>query len=220
MSGGRAVAKRTVDIGVGLVLAVLVLPTILLLAAGVAISMRCNPFFVQERVGRNGRTFRCVKIRTLSPSTPREASKYELIDLDDLPKICQLIRRTHLDELPQLFLVVWGTMSLVGPRPEMHRLHDQMDATFARERVSVPPGCTGLWQISTDSQRLISEVPGYDLLYIREGNLRMDLWILWRTLLLVATGNSVEVSAIPEWARRRTQVPKAPAVRQPVTENV
>lgn len=177
-------AKRALDLIVGSVLAVLAAPVVALLAIAVACSLRCSPFFVQERVGRGGTTFRMWKLRTLPRSTPRDADKYAIQSVN-LTRLARFLRSTHLDELPQLFLVPLGRMSLVGPRPEMEKLHARGDRGFARARTSVAPGCTGLWQASVDHHRLIWEAPQYDLFYVRHSSLRLDLWILGRTVMMM-----------------------------------
>lgn len=178
--------KRAFDIAVGGLLLLITLPMILLCALVTAASLRAWPFFGQERVGLDGRVFRFVKIRTLRPSVPAYADKYEVAPHElDAPAFCRLLRRLHLDELPQLALVVLGRMSLVGPRPEMPHLHAAMDPTFARTRTSVRPGCTGLWQVSVGSGGLIGESPEYDLAYVEQRTFALDLWILGRTFGLV-----------------------------------
>jgi lipopolysaccharide/colanic/teichoic acid biosynthesis glycosyltransferase len=181
-------AKRAMDIGLGTVLALLALPVILALAVGVAFSLRTNPFFLQRRVGKGGRLIPMVKLRTLPPSTPRYATKYELAHIE-IPRFARTLRRLHLDELPQLLLVPLGYMSLVGPRPEMPQQHRVADAWFAAERTRVRPGCTGLWQISEAAQRLIWESPEYDRYYLRASSTSLDVWILWQTVrVLVGRG--------------------------------
>ena len=177
-------AKRTTDLVLGTMLAVLVLPTVLALAIGVAISLRTNPFFVQQRVGRGGRRIPIVKLRTLPTTAPRYASKYDLDEVHT-PRFTRALRRLHLDELPQLFLVPLGYLSLVGPRPEMAFMHADADPQFAAERTQVRPGCTGLWQISEAADGLIWEAPEYDRFYLRRASAGLDVWILWRTALLV-----------------------------------
>jgi lipopolysaccharide/colanic/teichoic acid biosynthesis glycosyltransferase len=194
--------KRLVDVALGTVLAVLALPLILLVAVVSAASLRAWPFFMQERVGRNGRRFRVPKLRTLPRSVPPAADKYEIARLD-VPVVCRLLRHAHLDELPQLLLVPFGRMSLVGPRPEMPRLHLNGDAEFAEARVACRPGCTGLWQVSADAHRLIWEAPEYDLFYLRHGSMRLDIWILWRTaLLLSGVAGPVTLDQVPRWCLR------------------
>lgn len=177
-------AKRSVDLVAGSVLAMLAVPVVIALALPLAWSLRCWPFFVQERVGRHGRTFRLWKLRTLPPTTPVDSSKYAIRGVETTP-FARFLRRSHLDELPQLLLVLSGRMALVGPRPEMTSLHRDGDPAFARARTSVRPGCTGLWQTSVEQHRLIWEAPQYDLFYLRHAGLRLDAWILARTVLMV-----------------------------------
>jgi lipopolysaccharide/colanic/teichoic acid biosynthesis glycosyltransferase len=196
-------AKRMVDLVVGTCLAVLSLPAIVVLAVAVAISLRAWPFFVHERVGHRGRLFRFVKLRTLPPATSPYAAKYAL-SLDTVPPFARWLRRTHLDELPQLLLVPLGHMSLVGPRPEMPGLHATLDPRLAEARVSVRPGCTGLWQIGTDCHRLIGESPEYDLYYVGASALPLDAWIIARTIWLMIAGRGhIRLEDIPAWATRR-----------------
>src|SRR2546430_8951232 len=107
------------------------------------VSLRAWPVFTQTRIGKNGKPFKMVKLRTLPPDFPRYAGKHEVRKVK-LPWISRTLRRLHLDELPQLGLVPAGKMSLVGPRPEMPHLHGVFDEGFAAKRTSVRPGCTGL----------------------------------------------------------------------------
>jgi lipopolysaccharide/colanic/teichoic acid biosynthesis glycosyltransferase len=174
--------KRAIDIILGTLCALFALPIIVVLAIGVAVSLKTSPFFVQRRVGRRGRLFPMLKLRTLPKSAPRAANKYDLSNVA-VPRFTQFLRTTHLDELPQLFLVPLGYLSLVGPRPEMPSLHNQADPVFAAERVQVRPGCTGVWQISTAANGLIWEAPEYDRYYLRHQSVGFDLWIVWQTLL-------------------------------------
>ncbi|MDP1793511.1 MAG: sugar transferase, partial [Acidimicrobiales bacterium] len=94
-------------------------------------------------------------------------------------------RNKHLDELPQLFLVLTCKMSQVGPRPEMPNLHAAGDKEFAELRTTVRPGCAGLWQVSEHQDRMIWEAPIYDMAYIKHPSLGFDLWILMRTMLFM-----------------------------------
>ncbi len=196
-------AKRVVDLVAGSALALLAVPVIVGLALVMACSLRCSPLFVQQRVGRDGRSFRFWKLRTLPKAAPAYADKYAIEQIP-IPRVARFLRATHLDELPQLFLVPLGLMSLVGPRPEMPQLHESGDQAFARARTSVRPGCTGLWQISAAYHRLIWEAPEYDLSYLRLANLRLDLWILWRTATMaVGRSRPVTLDEIPRWALHR-----------------
>lgn len=198
-------AKRAFDAVVGGVLFILVLPLILLLAVAVALTFRTWPFFTQERVGHGGRRFTMVKLRTLPPTTPEDADKFQIKDLK-VPRLAYFLRRTHLDELPQLALVPLGRMSLVGPRPEMVRLHDCGDRDFAALRTAVRPGCAGLWQISVHAGLLIWDAPEYDVFYINNASIRLDLWILARAALnLMGVGRAVTLADVPNWASAPSQ---------------
>jgi lipopolysaccharide/colanic/teichoic acid biosynthesis glycosyltransferase len=198
--GEAPLFQRVVDVLVGTVLALVALPIVVPLALGTWVTLRANPFFVQERIGRDGHTFRLVKLRTLPPEAPAYADKYA-IQAVKIPAFCRLLRRFHLDELPQLFLVPVGRMSLVGPRPEMAFLHEKMPHLLATERVQVLPGCTGLWQVSEACSGLILESPQYDLFYLHHRSLLLDLWVMWRTALkFLNLGRPITLGQVPLWA--------------------
>ena len=177
--------KRAFDVVVGSVLALLALPVIVGLALVLTATFRAWPFFVQDRIGFGGRHFRMVKLRTLRPGTDPYALKGDL-PAGAAPALGRVLRRWHLDELPQLLLVPFGRLSLVGPRPKMPDRFEPVDPAYAERRVQVPQGCTGLWQVSPHSDDLPSASPGYDLYYVDHASLRLDVWILWRTALLMA----------------------------------
>ena len=194
-------ARRAVDLTVSLVLLVLVLPIIVATALVSALALRTWPFFAQERIGRNGEVFRFFKVRTLPPDTPAYTDKHRL-HAHRIPPVCRALRRLHLDELPQLLLVLRGHMSLVGPRPEMAYLHDQYPAEFADLRTSVRPGCTGLWQVSESCDGLIGAAPEYDSFYVANRSWRIDLWIGFRTALkMTGVGRTIRLDDVPGWVR-------------------
>jgi lipopolysaccharide/colanic/teichoic acid biosynthesis glycosyltransferase len=190
--------KRAIDLCIGLPLAVVSLPVVAIAMLVSATALRANPFFVHERVGRHGLPMRVVKIRTLPTTTGRYVDKFA-IDADTVPRATALLRRLHLDELPQLWLVVRGSMTLVGPRPEMRMLHDDFDPRFAELRCQVRPGLTGLWQISPHCVGLIGQRPEYDRIYIEMRTWRLDLWITFRTILKVLGRGTVHLHQVPEW---------------------
>ena len=207
-------SKRLVDIVVGIVLAIALTPLMLVLAVGAAISLRAWPFFSQTRVGLGGRDFRIFKIRTMPPTAPAYADKYSIAVTVRIPKFCNLLRTLHLDELPQLWLVPFGLMSLVGPRPEMRMLHETFDPAFARQRTSVRPGCTGLWQIGNGAQGLIVESPEYDRLYVANAGVRLDLWVLWQTVrMFLGLGHQRALGAVPAWTAIPAPANVAPVIR-------
>jgi lipopolysaccharide/colanic/teichoic acid biosynthesis glycosyltransferase len=195
-----AARKRAVDIVVGGALCLITLPLMLVLAIGVAISLRAWPFFVQSRPGWRGQEVTIVKLRTLATSTPRYMDKHTLgIESMKLPFLCRLMRRTHLDELPQIYSVVAGEMSLVGPRPALPAHVEPIDGEFDLTRRSVRPGCTGLWQLSVASSDTATSAPRFDLFYLRHASTRLDLWIMVRTVgWVLGLVKPIEIVDIPQ----------------------
>lgn len=200
-SPGRVLLKRAFDLVGGVLLSVLTLPIVLVLAGWSGATYRAWPFFTQKRIGRFGQHFTFIKVRSLPPETSAYALKH-VLDQDELPWLARVMRTKHLDELPQLWLVVAGRMSLVGPRPKMPDDVEPVDPRYAYLRTRVPQGCTGLWQVSEHQGELPSDTPQYESLYLRSGGLRMDLWILWRTACqMLGAGKPVALEAVPSWAQ-------------------
>jgi len=190
-------AKRVLDLLLGTILALVALPVILFLALLVAVSIRAWPLFVHERVGKGGRSFRCPKLRTLPRGTPAYAMKID-IPVVAQGRVARFLRRTHLDELPQLLLVPFGKMSLVGPRPKMPDGYEPVDPTYAMVRGQVTQGCTGLWQISRHKSGMPHQSPDYDYFYVQHQSIALDLWILWRTALgMAGIGRPIELRDVP-----------------------
>lgn len=158
----RRPGQRAVDLAVGLGASVATAPLIAVLLVGSGSVFRANLLFVQHRVGRGATLIPVPKIRTLPPQAPSAADKHELAAVP-IPAWGLWLRSWHFDELPQLWSVVAGHMSLVGPRPEMAHLVERFDPEFAAARTTVRPGITGLWQLSEAASGLICEAPEYDL---------------------------------------------------------
>jgi len=198
----NSLGKRAFDVLLGTALAVLVTPAVVLMAIWLAVTLRAWPFFVQERVGQHGRQIAFLKLRTLPPSTPRYALKSE-IGSPCTTRFAAFLRARHLDELPQLYLVPLGRLSLVGPRPKMPDAVEPVPAHYGATRTTVPQGCTGLWQIGVHAHLLPHEAPAYDLFYVDEWTVRMDLWILGRTVLtMLGLAPPTVPEAVPAWLRR------------------
>ena len=190
--------KRAVDLTLGSLLALAVLAPIAVLSIGSLIAFRAPPIFVQPRVGRGGRSFRFPKLRSMPDSVGTATPKRDLAAVP-IPRWGRFLRRTHLDELPQLLLVPFGRMSLVGPRPEMTALAHRYPNALARTRGSVRPGCTGLWQISVASNGMIYEAPEYDECYVAQLSWRLDLWLLARTVPAMLGRRVRALDEIPAW---------------------
>lgn len=205
MSSTRAPRRgqRVLDLVIAMPAALLTLPLLLLACALSFASFRANPLFAHTRVGRDGARFRFVKVRSLPPSAPAAADKYTIRAVGTT-RIGAFLRRSKLDEIPQIWLVLAGQMSLVGPRPEMPKLTTHFHPAFATARTAVRPGVTGLWQVSDAADGLIYESPEYDLFYLTHHTLRLDVWILWRTLRYLLPGRQpLKLDDVPAWCCAR-----------------
>jgi lipopolysaccharide/colanic/teichoic acid biosynthesis glycosyltransferase len=123
------------------------------------------------------------------------ADKYALRN-DSYNSWSNLLRRSHLDELPQLWSVAKGDMSIVGPRPEMPSLSSKYPVDFVKVRTSVRPGITGAWQISEALAGLIYEAPEYDREYVASASPKLDIWILWRTVRGIFGGDPINLTEL------------------------
>ena len=175
--------KRACDLSVGLVLSLLTLPLVVLIAIGSLVCFRANPFFVQHRIGLDGRSFGVIKLRSLPTTIRQDANRRELEESHEASGWSRFLRTTHFDELPQLWQVVVGQMSLVGPRPMIPGIVAHMNPGFTAQRHAVRPGLTGLWQISEAGIDLILSEERLDTLYIERACFALDARILVATLL-------------------------------------
>jgi lipopolysaccharide/colanic/teichoic acid biosynthesis glycosyltransferase len=175
---------------------------VLVLAAVLVVVHGTTPFFVHERIGWRGRRVMVPKLRTLVPWHDPYADK-TAVAIVGRSRLTAFLRETHLDELPQLFLVPIGRMSLVGPRPRMAvEAAACRDHEFDELRTTVLPGCTGLWQISDAQRGRVSDRPEYDRLYVEQRTVRLDLWIVWRTIAQALGAAPIVIDDVPRWALR------------------
>jgi exopolysaccharide biosynthesis polyprenyl glycosylphosphotransferase len=192
------VVKRSVDLVVSSVCLVVAAPLLLASALAVKLSSSGPVFFRQERVGRHGRSFTMLKLRTMRDDSHHERDDLRtesdtdgpLFKLREDPRVFpvgRILRRTSIDELPQLINVLMGQMSLVGPRPFVADESDEIDGWAAR-RFEVRPGITGLWQVSGRSELSFDELRRLDYLYVASWSLAWDLRILWQTPSAVLSG--------------------------------
>ncbi|AQQ09289.1 putative sugar transferase EpsL [Sedimentisphaera cyanobacteriorum] len=172
--------KRLIDLTVSLAALLVLWPVILLIAAAVRLESRGNPFFLQERAGRNAKPFTMIKFRTMRADADPFGNSPKTSDDPRITKTGRLLRETSLDELPQLVNVLKGQMSLVGPRP----LYVSQIAEWnerQKRRLEAKPGITGLAQISGRGSLTIEEKLELDVEYVETRNLINDLKILLRT---------------------------------------
>lgn len=187
---GQRRVKRAFDLALALICLPLALPLMGLLAVLIRASDGGPALYIPERVGENGRVFRMLKFRTMSPDTEAGGTEEFRFKTPDDPRITRLgrmLRRTSLDELPQLFNILRGDMSWVGPRPEQPHLVARYER-WQRQRFAVPQGLTGWWQVNGRSDRPMHENTEYDLYYVRNVSLGLDIHILVRTIWAVLAG--------------------------------
>jgi exopolysaccharide biosynthesis polyprenyl glycosylphosphotransferase len=184
--------KALIDRAVGLVLLLMTLPLMLVIAVAVKLTSRGPILFVQERGGLHGRAFRMLKFRTMRAGAEAERAAllaanemdgpvFKIADDPRVTRLGRILRRTSMDELPQLVNVVRGDMSLVGPRP-LPVVETCALAGVHRRRLSMRPGITCLWQISGRNELGFREWMALDLQYVDHWSLGLDLAILLRTL--------------------------------------
>lgn len=177
--------KRVMDILLALIGLTLCLLPCLLIAVMIKASSRGPVLFWSDRVGRGNALFRMPKFRTMVRDAPLIATPF-LQDPDrHVTPLGRILRRTSLDELPQFWAVLKGDMSIVGPRPA---LFNETRLIALRTRAGIhqlPPGLTGLAQVSGRDLLSMQEKVFFDRRYLRDRSLRMDVWILWRTVSVV-----------------------------------
>ncbi|RMG99065.1 MAG: sugar transferase [Chloroflexi bacterium] len=193
----QRVVKRLFDLVVGGMLTLMALPIMIVVAIVVKLDSPGPVIFKQERVGENGRIFKMYKFRSMIVGAEKlqevvntTASSDPLIfykrpDDPRITRIGRFLRRTSLDELPQLFNVLKGDMSLVGPRPELPWLLDQYKL-WQRKRFAVPQGMTGWWQVNGRADKPVRLDD--DLYYVQNYSLWMDIYILLKTFWVVLLG--------------------------------
>lgn len=202
------VAKRMLDLAVCLLALPFVVLLTVLIAVAIVIDSRGAPIFVQARTGKRGRLFKIYKFRTMQSNHDDRADREYMqayiagnIPSSEMPtkpsfkpnnghhitRVGKFLRKTSLDELPQILNVLRGEMSLVGPRPNVPWEADVYQ-WWHEERLSVLPGITGLAQIRGRSNLSFDSIARYDIYYVRNRSLEFDLRILWWTVLTVVSG--------------------------------
>ncbi|HMQ51127.1 MAG TPA: sugar transferase [Anaerolineae bacterium] len=202
------IAKRLLDLSICVALAPFLVPVALILAIIIRLDSPGPAIFVQERIGKDGRPFNFYKFRTMYHNIDRDShrsfmkafvnGKVELSAHQTLQVfkpsheahvtlVGRILRRTSLDELPQLINVIKGEMSLVGPRPNVVWEVEEYKG-WHNERLEVLPGITGLAQVRGRSGILFDEIVQYDIEYLKRRSLKFDLQVLWWTVISVVLG--------------------------------
>jgi lipopolysaccharide/colanic/teichoic acid biosynthesis glycosyltransferase len=182
--------KRIADVLVALPLLLVTLPLMALAGMLIRLEDRGPIFFVQTRSGLMGRIFRVYKLRTMRVADPHEPASWTVQGDERITRVGWFLRRTRLDELPQLFNVLKGDMSLIGPRPERPELEHELEEHIPhyRKRHWMPPGLSGWAQVCAPYAANVREAEhklSYDLYYLRHWNMGLDLLILLKTVKTV-----------------------------------
>jgi lipopolysaccharide/colanic/teichoic acid biosynthesis glycosyltransferase len=198
LSFSSRVIKRAMDLAISLATIVLLAPLFAVVALLIKLDSRGPVFFRQVRMGYRNRTFRVWKFRTMAPDADErkaevvhlnkhlagDARMFKIREDPRATRLGRVLRRTSIDELPQLFNVVLGQMSLVGPRPLILD-EDQHVQDWGRRRLDLKPGITGLWQVLGRSDIPFDEMVKLDYLYVTGWSLKTDLQLVARTIPVV-----------------------------------
>lgn len=193
--GGKHVIKRVMDIALSACALVVLAPFLAVIAVMVRVDSPGSALFSQERVGQGGRTFRIYKFRSMTADAPERLAELRaqnegsglLFKLKDDPRVTRLgrvLRKYSLDELPQIWNVLVGDMSLVGPRPPLPNEAQEYE-DHVRRRLYIRPGLTGMWQIGGRSALSWEDSVRLDLYYVENWSVIGDLMIIWRTFRML-----------------------------------
>lgn len=186
--------KRTIDIVAGclLVLMLIAVPVLIVVPIAIKLTSKGPAVFTQERVGKDGKIFKIYKFRTmLIPEESFDSNGEPLDNYDRITKVGNFLRKTSLDELMQVFNVINGTMSLVGPRPTLKYQVDK----YTKEqlhRLDMRPGITGLAQVNGRNELSWEEKINYDIQYINNFSIWLDIKILFKTIAVVFKREGIE----------------------------
>jgi exopolysaccharide biosynthesis polyprenyl glycosylphosphotransferase len=201
----RQLIKRLFDIVFTTVGMIILLPIFLIIAIAVTLDSRGPIIYSQIRIGKNGRPFRFYKFRSMVVDSDKDvkrmkaaarfirgsinnnAKSNKIVSEDKVTRVGRFIRRTSIDELPQLFNVLKGDMSLVGPRPDVPYAVEVYEEWHKR-RLSIKPGCTGVWQVNGRSEVTFEDMVILDLYYIQNCSFLLDLKILFKTIPVMILG--------------------------------
>lgn len=189
--------KRMVDILVSVVALTVGLPVFIIIALIIMIDDFGNPFYMQERIGKNGKAFNMLKFRTmyrhadamkvdLMAGNEYESVHFKMSNDPRITRVGKILRRTSLDELPQIINILTGSMTIIGPRPFLRVEQDQLPA----DRLLVKPGLSCYWQLADTVKMSNEEQLELDYKYIRNRSVKTDLEIIFKTIMSVVKGSN------------------------------
>lgn len=183
--------KRLFDLFIVLVLLPFALLIMLLFALLIKLETRGPVFYIQERSGQDGKCFKLFKLRSMGNDAEKDGATWAVANDPRVTKVGNFIRKTRIDELPQLLNVLKGEMSMIGPRPERPIFTEEFAETIPnfKDRLSVKPGLTGLAQVNGGYELSPKDKLRLDLYYIKNKGFKLDIFIIIRTITVVFTGD-------------------------------
>ena len=184
------IIKRLIDFLFSIVLLIPAIPICLISAIFIMLETNGNPLYVQERVGLNGEKFTIYKLRSMYSDAEKDGHKWAEKEDSRITKVGSIIRKTRIDELPQLINIIRGEMAIIGPRPERPEFIEEFlkEIPDFNDRLAVKPGITGWAQVNGGYELSPKEKLKYDQYYIEHEGLKLDTLILFKTIKVVFTG--------------------------------
>ncbi|MEG0285079.1 MAG: exopolysaccharide biosynthesis polyprenyl glycosylphosphotransferase [Vagococcus sp.] len=188
---GYKITKRLFDIFMSSLILIVTFPIILIVCICIRVESKGNPFYKQERVGLNGKKINIYKLRSMYLDAEAGGPKWADKDDDRITCVGKIIRKTRIDELPQLINVLNGDMSLIGPRPEREVFINEFlkENENFNDRLQVLPGLSGYAQVNGGYDITHHEKFELDMYYINNMSLLLDIKIIFKTILVVFTGS-------------------------------
>lgn len=182
--------KRLIDFFLSIVLLMPAIAICLISGVLIVIETKGNPLFTQERVGLNGDKFKIYKLRSMYSDAEKDGHKWAEKEDSRITKVGSIIRKTRIDELPQLINIIKGEMAIIGPRPERPEFIEEFlnEIPDFNDRLAVKPGITGWAQVNGGYELSPKEKLKYDQYYIEHENFKLDILILFKTIKVVFTG--------------------------------
>ncbi|MGX2960661.1 sugar transferase [Peribacillus sp. JNUCC 23] len=183
--------KRSIDFTLSFFMLLILSPILVLFCILIPIDSTGSPFFCQSRLGQYGKSFKMIKLRSMVLDAEKDGPQWASIKDPRVTKVGAFMRRTRIDEIPQLFNVLKGDMSLIGPRPEREYFYDEFEKFLPhfKSRLLIKPGLTGWAQVNGGYDVTPEKKLTHDLYYIQHKSLALDIKILLLTLTIIFTGN-------------------------------
>ena len=183
--------KRMIGLLISILLLILIIPICLIACIFIVIESSGNPIYIQERVGLNGRKFMMYKLRSMYLDAEKNGHQWASKNDKRITKVGRFIRRTRIDEFPQIINIIKGEMSIIGPRPERPEFVNEFLNYIPdfNDRLAIPPGITGWAQVNGGYDLTPNEKLKYDKYYIEHESFRLDWLILLKTIKVIFTGH-------------------------------